>query len=103
MTVEAAIALAALVSAVLLCLGGLLAAPTQVRCVDAAREAARLVARGADSDALPAARRIAPRGAEITIRTDGDQVIAIVTAGTPLLPLQLRAEAVAVLEPGEPG
>nr|WP_198037132.1 TadE family type IV pilus minor pilin [Nocardia sp. BMG51109] len=102
MTVEAAIALAALVFAVVLCLGGLLAAPTQIRCVDAAREAARLAARGADSDALPAARRIAPKGAEISIRSDGDRVVAVVTAATPLLPLELHAEAVAVREPGEP-
>ncbi|WP_425302657.1 TadE family type IV pilus minor pilin [Nocardia wallacei] len=101
-TVEAAIALAALVVAVSLCVGGLLAAPTQIRCVDAAREAARLTARGADSDALPAARRIAPPNASITIRTDGDYVIAVVTSGTPLLPLHLHAEAVAVREPGEP-
>ncbi|NEW58155.1 pilus assembly protein TadE, partial [Nocardia cyriacigeorgica] len=45
-TVEAAIALAAIVVAVVLCIGALLAASTQVRCIDAAREAARLAARG---------------------------------------------------------
>ncbi len=101
-TVEAAIALAALVVAVSLCIGGLLAAPTQIRCVDAAREAARLSARGAESEAIPAARRIAPPRAVINIRTDGDYVIATVTSGTPLLPLHLHAEAVAVREPGEP-
>ncbi|MBB5913389.1 hypothetical protein BJY24_002256 [Nocardia transvalensis] len=102
MTVEAAIALAALLVAVVLCLGGLLAAPTQIRCIDAAREAARLAARGAGADALPAARRIAPPGARITLRTDGDHITARVTAGTPLLPLDLHAEAIAVREPGEP-
>ncbi|WP_281032753.1 TadE family type IV pilus minor pilin, partial [Nocardia asiatica] len=41
MTVEAALALTAVLAAVVLCLGALLAASTQVRCVDAAREAAR--------------------------------------------------------------
>ncbi|MBF6173238.1 TadE family type IV pilus minor pilin [Nocardia blacklockiae] len=102
MTVEAAIALAALVVVVVLCIGGLLAAPTQIRCVDAAREAARLAARGATADAVPVARRIAPPGASVTVRTEGDQVIAVVTAPAPLLPLELHAEATAQREPGEP-
>jgi Flp pilus assembly protein TadG len=99
-TVEAAIALAALLIAVLLCLGALLAVSAQVRCVDAAREAARLAARGAGTDAIPAARRVAPPGATVTLRAEGDQVIATVTVRTPVLPLVLRADAVAALEPG---
>ncbi|MQY24461.1 TadE family type IV pilus minor pilin [Nocardia aurantia] len=100
-TVEAAFALAALVSVLTMCLGGLLAASSQVRCVDAAREAARLVARGADDEAVVAARRVAPSGAEITVHVDGDGVSATVTAHTPLLPrLTLRATAFAVREPG---
>ncbi|MFE5462221.1 hypothetical protein [Nocardia sp. NPDC056564] len=41
MTVEAAIALATLVVAVVLCVGALLAASTQVRCGDPPPEAAR--------------------------------------------------------------
>ncbi|KZM68666.1 TadE family type IV pilus minor pilin [Nocardia terpenica] len=102
-TVEAAIALAALVVAVLVCLGALLAVSAQIRCVDAAREAARLAARGADTDAVPAAHRIAPPGARISVRTDGDRVVAVVSARAPALPmLMLRAEAVAAREPGEP-
>jgi hypothetical protein len=100
-TVEAAVALAALVAVLVMCVGGLLAAATQVRCVDAAREAARLRARGADGDAVAAARRIAPPGAEVTVRVEGDGVSATVTARTPLLPrLRLHAGAFAVLEPG---
>jgi hypothetical protein len=103
-TVEAAIALAALIVVVVLCLGALVAAVAQVRCVDAAREAARLAARGANGDALPTARRVAPPGADVSIRTDGDRVIAVVSARVPLLPLlRLRAEAVAAREPGESG
>ena len=103
-TVEAAIALAALLVVVVLCLGTLLAAAAQVRCVDAAREAARLVARGADADAEPAARRIAPTGADISIRTEEDRVIAVVSVRVPLLPLlTLHADAVAVREPGVSG
>ncbi|MEV0061239.1 TadE family type IV pilus minor pilin [Nocardia sp. NPDC050718] len=101
MTVEAAIALAALVSVVVLCVGALLAASTQVRCVDAAREAARLTARGDATNAVAAARTVAPPGATVEIRHEGDRVVAVVGAGTALLPgLRLRAEAVAVTEPG---
>ncbi|WP_084497025.1 TadE family type IV pilus minor pilin [Nocardia amamiensis] len=101
MTVEAALALTAVVATVVLCLGALLAASTQVRCVDAAREAARLAARGDHGNAVPAARRIAPPAADIALRTEGTRAVAVVSARTPLLPLlTLRAEAVATLEPG---
>ncbi|WP_062994565.1 TadE family type IV pilus minor pilin [Nocardia mikamii] len=101
-TVEAAIALAAVVVVVVLCLGALLAASMQIRCIDAAREAARLTARGAEVEALPAAQRVAPPGADIEVRAEGDRVVAVVRARAPLLPmLRLRAEAVAVREPGE--
>ncbi|MGK8487810.1 TadE family type IV pilus minor pilin [Nocardia asiatica] len=101
MTVEAALALTAVLAAVVLCLGALLAASTQVRCVDAAREAARLAARGDRENALVAAQRIAPPSADIALRTEGTRAIAVVSARTPLLPLlTLRAEAIATLEPG---
>ncbi|MFF0489500.1 TadE family type IV pilus minor pilin [Nocardia sp. NPDC004068] len=101
MTVEAAIALGTIIAVVVLCLAALLAASAQVRCVDAAREAARLSARGADTAALPAARRVAPPGATIALHDDNDNVVASVTTRVPLLPLLvLRAEAVAVREPG---
>lgn len=100
-TVEAAIALAALVAAITLCLGALLAASTQVRCVDAAREAARLTARGDRARALSAAEQIAPPNADIVIRTEGEHIVATVSAHTPLLPrLVLHATALATLEPG---
>ncbi|MGI5221886.1 TadE family type IV pilus minor pilin [Nocardia sp. CA-290969] len=101
MTVEGAIALGALAAAVALCVGAVFAAVTQVRCVDAAREAARLAARGDRESAVPTAQRVAPDGADISLRYEGDRVVAVVTADTPLLPaLQMRAEAVAVREPG---
>ncbi len=100
-TVEAAIALAALVVVVVLCLGALLAASMQIRCIDAAREAARLAARGAESDAVPIARQVAPPGADIDLREADDRIVATVQARVPLLPmLRLHAEAVAVREPG---
>ncbi|WP_459548912.1 TadE family type IV pilus minor pilin [Nocardia sp. X0981] len=100
-TVEAAIALGALAAAAVLCVGAVLAMVTQVRCVDAAREAARLAARGDGDGAVSAARRVAPSAAEISLRYEDDRVIAVVSSETPLLPvLELRAEAVAVREPG---
>ncbi len=101
-TVEAAIALGALAAAVALCVGAVFAAVTQVRCVDAAREAARLAARGDRAAAEPTARQVAPDGADISVRYEADRVVAVVTADVPLLPaLELRAEAVAAWEPGE--
>ncbi|MFG1797364.1 TadE family type IV pilus minor pilin [Nocardia sp. NPDC049149] len=100
MTIEAAIALATIVVAVVLCLGALLAASAQVRCVDAAREAARLSARGDDANALEAARRLAPPEAEISLRTEGNHVLVQVTTRTPLLPLlTLQGSAIAAREP----
>ncbi|MEV0297823.1 TadE family type IV pilus minor pilin [Nocardia sp. NPDC050710] len=100
-TVEAAIAVASIVVAMLCCLGALLAASTQVRCVDAAREAARLAARGDRANAMSAARQVAPPGADISVRGEGDRFVAVVSARSPLLPLLvLRADAVATREPG---
>ena len=101
-TVEAAIALGALTVAVALCVGAVFAAVTQVRCIDAAREAARLAARGDRAAAEPTARQVAPDGADISVRYEDGRVVAVVTADIPLLPaLELRAEAVAAQEPGE--
>jgi hypothetical protein len=83
-----------------LCVSGLMAVSMQVRCVDAAREAARLAARG-DGSASDAARGIAPAGAAVALRDDGDLVVATVTARSALLPgITVAAEAVAAVEPG---
>ncbi|WP_051177775.1 TadE family type IV pilus minor pilin [Nocardia concava] len=101
-TAEAAIALAALVAVVVLGIGALLAVSAQVRCVDAAREAARLAARGDTAEAVTAGSRVAPPGARVELRTEGDLVVADVSAPAILLPLTLHAAAVAVREPGEP-
>ncbi|MDH6243621.1 TadE family type IV pilus minor pilin [Mycobacterium sp. OTB74] len=99
-TVEAAFAVAGLVVVAVLCFGGLAAISSQVRCVDAAREAARLAARG-DVRAAEVAGRIGPTGAVVDVRHDGGRVVARVTARAPLLPgVVLRAEAVAAPEPG---
>jgi hypothetical protein len=74
----------------------------QVRCVDAAREAARLAARGDDGSASNAARSIAPDGAAVQLRRDGEFVVATVTTRSVLLPgVTIAAEAVAAVEPGQ--
>lgn len=97
---EAAIAIASIVTVVVLCIGAIVAVSTQVRCIDAAREAARLAARDDRSNAVVAAGRVAPNGAEIAIRDDGAFVVATVRARATLFPLvELSAEAVAVKEP----
>jgi hypothetical protein len=99
--VEAAFAIAALVVVLILCVSGLTTVSMQVRCVDAAREAARLAARGDDGAASGAAKRIAPDGAAVQLRPDGQFVVAIVTAKSPFLPgITIAAEAIAAAEPG---
>lgn len=96
---EAAFAVAALVVVLLLCVSGLTALSTQVRCIDAAREAARLAARGDDGSAV--ARAIAPDGAAVQLRRDGEFVVATVTARSALLPgITVAAKAVAAVEHG---
>jgi len=80
----------------------------QVRAVDAARETARSLARGDDQSAsVEIGRRVAPDGATIDVRAEGDEVVVTVRAeiGGPgrlfgLLPgHSVEAEAVAVREP----
>ncbi len=83
-----------------LCLAGITALSMQVRCVDAAREAARLAARGDDGVAVEAARRIAPGGALVRVQRDGDFLVATVVAHSKLLPnLDIGAKAVSSAEP----
>ncbi|WP_245233914.1 TadE family type IV pilus minor pilin [Mycobacterium sp. PS03-16] len=92
--------MAALVVVVALCVAGLSAIAAQVRWLDAAREAARLAARG-DQSATAAARGVAPAGAAVEIRWEGDLVVARVTARAALLPgVEIAARAVAAAEPG---
>lgn len=95
---EAAFAIAALASVLVVCLAGLNAVVLQIRCVDAAREAARLAARGDDG---AAARRAGPDGAVVSIRRDGETLVARVSTRSPLLPgITITAEAVSAVEPG---
>lgn len=100
-TVEAAIALASMITVVVLCVGAVLAVTMQVRCVDAAREAARLTARGDGDNAVTTSRRIAPSDARISVQIVDGFAVAVVSADSFLLPmLDITAEAVAAVEPG---
>jgi hypothetical protein len=98
--VEAAVGVATLVAVLVLCLAGVTAVSMQVRCIDAAREAARLAARGDERSAVATARAIAPGGALVQLRRDGDFVVATVTARSNLLPaLGIAATGVSAMEP----
>ncbi|GLY68611.1 TadE family type IV pilus minor pilin [Amycolatopsis taiwanensis] len=88
-TVEAAIALSALTLVFALLLAGTVTMTDQLRCADAAREAARLISRGEPRLAEEAVARIAPQGAQLSVNTEGDNVM-----------VQVRANAVAGLLPG---
>jgi len=101
-TVEAALAIASLVAVFAIAVCGVAAVSTQVRCVDAAREAVRLVARGDEGRATGAARRIGPSAATMEIHREAGFVVARVSAPVRFLPgIHLSAEAVAALEPGQ--
>lgn len=107
-TVEAALALCSLVVVLALSLAAVVAVSAQLRCIDAAREAARLTARGEQERGEQAAMRLAPRGAGVRIEVRGDEVSVVVLADPVggLLPgVDVSAEAFAVLEPGvlQPG
>jgi hypothetical protein len=102
-TVEAAIALGAFIAVLALALGAISAAIDQLRCIDAAREAARLVARGEPDRARAAATHIAPTSADVVITVRGDTIQVDVRASpvNGLLPgLQLHGAAYAIAEPG---
>lgn len=70
----------------------------QVRCIDAAREAARLAARG-DAAAATTAAGLVPPGTSVELRREGGYVVARVSGRAPLLPgLVIAGRAVAVSE-----
>lgn len=97
---EAALAIAGMVAVLVLCLAAVTAVTLQVRCVDAAREAARLAARG-DRVGAASAGNLAPAGAAVEVRVDGGYVIARVSGRSPVLPgVVIVGRAVAAAEPG---
>lgn len=93
-------AIAVLVTVLVLCVAALASVLAQVRCIDAAREAARLAARGDEAAATTAVRRLAPDGAVLDLRRDGEFVVAKVSSDGALPGLTLSAEAVSLAEPG---
>ena len=83
---------------------GFTALTGQLRCIDAAVEAARLVARGDRDGAQRAVAQLAPSGAELTVTVRGEQVSTEVEAPLPggIVPGRwLRGSAAAVVEPGQ--
>jgi hypothetical protein len=104
-TAEFAAALPVLVVLLLTGFTGVRATLAKLRCVDAAREAARVAARGEPGEA--AGRRVAPDGATISVRVDGDVVRAVVRVRVrplgPRLPaFTVDGSAAAAAEPGGP-
>ena len=81
----------------------------QVRCVDAAREAARAAARGESSDVVrSAAVRAAPAAATVEVGGGGEEVRVTVSArvrgiGALLPAFHVSASAVALREPESTG
>jgi len=101
-TAEFAVAMPALVLLLGFSLGAVDAALDKVRCVDAARDAALVAARGGDGVAAGLAE--APPGAAVVVTINGDLVRATVTTRTrPLgrhLPgVDVIATAAATIEP----
>ena len=82
-TAELAVAIPAVVLVLAVCLAGLGAVIDQVRCVDAARLAARALARGDPAAGVRAmASRAAPSGAQVSMSLARNEVRVVVTAST---------------------
>ncbi|WP_404851184.1 TadE family type IV pilus minor pilin [Dietzia kunjamensis] len=102
-TVEAALGIASLVLVFGVAAAGAGAALTQIRVVDAAREAARVAAMAGPGDGVAAGRAVAP-GSEVSVDGGGSFVTAVVVAPARGLPgVELRGRAVARTEPGVVG
>lgn len=102
-TVEAALALCSLSVFLAVAVGAVAAAGSSIRCGDAARELARLAARGEPDRGRTVAADLAPVGAVVELGRDGDTVTSVVTARLlPPLPMTVSGRAVAAVEPGVP-
>lgn len=105
-TAEAAVVLPALVVVTCVAVSAVAVATAQLRCVDAAREAARAASRGESVSASRAlATQAAPRSARVSVSFVGDRARVTVAArirplGRLLPPVEVRARAVGVREPG---
>ncbi len=100
-TIEAAIGLATLALVLAACLAAIACLVAQVRCADAAREAARLVARGDDAGAAQAVAALAPGGAALRLsRSDlVTATVSVAPAGGLLPGVVISASASAAAEP----
>ena len=102
-TAEAAVALPALLVVLSLAVGVLVSVGAELRCVDAARAAARVAARG-DSDlaAEGAGKQVAPSGSHVSVEHRGEQVEVRVAGEVrpfPFFPgIHVSARAVAEVE-----
>lgn len=97
-TAEIAVALPALVLVLTLGLGAVTLVSDHLRCVDAARVGARLLARGEDAGRVRAeVARQAPEGADIGLDVGIDAITVTVTADSPHL---LRALGVSARPQG---
>ena len=108
-TAETAMVLPALVVVVCVAVSAIAVATAQLRCVDAAREAARAAARGEGASVVRTfAAQAAPGSARVSVSLVGDRAQVTVTAtlhplGRLLPEISVRARAVGVREPGESG
>lgn len=101
-TVEAAIGMGVFVLVLMLALVGVSMVLAQIRCTDAAREVARLVARGEPNRASDAVGRIAPVDATFVVHGTGDAIVVEVAddpVGALLPGVRVAATAYAVREP----
>ena len=80
-TAETAMVLPVLALLLAVALWSIAVAAAQLRCIDAARDGARALARGeSDAVATEVARAAAPAGAQVEVRQDGDRVVVVVSA-----------------------
>ncbi len=100
-TVEAAIAVGTLVVVAAAVIAAVATVLASIRCVDAARELARAAARGDAERGRTVAARIAPTGARMDLRADGEMVVVVVAAEpVGVLPLEVSGTATGLMEPG---
>jgi hypothetical protein len=103
-TVEAALALCSLAVFVAVAVASVVAVAAAIRCIDAAREMARLAARGEADRGRAVAAELAPTGARLQLVQQDDLVIAEISHDLLRpLPLRVGGRAVAALEPGVVG
>ncbi len=111
-TAETAVLLPVLLVVLAAAIGVLACVAAQLRCVDAARAAARVAARGDTAQVVrTAGERLAPPGATVTLRSAGEGLVEVVVAAQvrpfggaldalPAVPVSGRA--VAAVEGGGP-